>query len=120
MQAAFTSSSRSRKRPCACTRPVSSTLRWSAGSRTHSTAPFENALDRAFRGATSRRIVFDLRWVTFLDAAGLGTILRAHERARAAALELVLVRPLGTANRVFTLTRAGQELNLVDVRGATG
>jgi anti-anti-sigma factor len=80
----------------------------------------ENALDRAFRGTTSRRIVFDLRWVTFLDAAGLGTILRANERARATALELVLVRPLGRANRVFTLTRVGQELNLVDARGAMG
>ena len=78
----------------------------------------ENALDRAFRGATSRRIAFDLRRVTFLDAAGLGTILRANERARAAAFELVLVRPLGRANRVFTLTRAGRELNLVDARGA--
>jgi anti-anti-sigma factor len=80
----------------------------------------ENALDRAFSAATSRRIVFDLRRVTFLDAAGLGTILRANERARAAAFELVVVRPLGTANRVFTLTRAGQELNLVDARGADG
>ena len=78
----------------------------------------ENALDRAFRGAPSRRIVLDLRRVTFLDAAGLGSILRANERACAAAIELVLVRPLGRANRVFTLTRAGRELTLVDVRGA--
>jgi anti-anti-sigma factor len=78
----------------------------------------ENALDRAFRAAPSRRIVFDLRRLTFLDAAGLGTILRANDRARTAAFELVVVRPLGRANRVFTLTRAGRELNLVDSRGA--
>ena len=78
----------------------------------------ENALDRAFRAARSRRIVFDLRRLTFLDYAGLGTILRANERARTAAFELVVVRPLGRANRVFTLTRAGRGLNLVDSRGA--
>jgi anti-anti-sigma factor len=74
----------------------------------------ENALDRVFRVPTTTRVVFDLRWLTFLDAAGLATILRASERARAAALDLVVVRPRGTANRVFTLTRAGRELNMVD------
>jgi anti-anti-sigma factor len=74
----------------------------------------ENALDRVFRAPTARRVVFDLRRLTFLDAAGLATILRANERARAAALELVVVRPLGMASRVFTLTRAGLELKMVD------
>ena len=44
----------------------------------------------------------------------LTSILRADERARAAALDLVVVRPRGTANRVFTLTRAGQMLKMVD------
>jgi anti-anti-sigma factor len=74
----------------------------------------ENALDRVFQAPATRRVVFDLRRLTFLDAAGLRTILRANERARAAAFELVVVRPFGTANRVFTLTRAGKELNMVD------
>jgi anti-anti-sigma factor len=74
----------------------------------------ENALDRVFRVPTTRRVVFELRWLTFLDAAGLATILRASQRARAADLDLVVVRPQGTANRVFTLTRAGQELEMVD------
>jgi anti-anti-sigma factor len=78
----------------------------------------EDALDRVFRAPTTRRVVFDLRRLTFLDGAGLATILRANERARAGACELVVVRPLGTANRVFTLTRAGHELNLVDQREA--
>jgi hypothetical protein len=44
----------------------------------------------------------------------LRTILRANERARAGALELVVVRPRGTAGRVFSLTRVGEELRMVD------
>ena len=74
----------------------------------------ENALDRVFQAPTTRRIVFDLRRLIFMDAAGLRTILRANDRARAGAFELVVVRPRGTANRVFTLTRAGLELSMVD------
>jgi anti-anti-sigma factor len=74
----------------------------------------ENALDRVFQAPTTRRIVFDLCLLRFLDGAGLKTILRANDRARTAAVELVVVRPRGPANRVFTLTRAGAELSLVD------
>jgi anti-anti-sigma factor len=74
----------------------------------------ENALDRVFQAPTTSRVVFDLRRLLFLDAAGLRTILRANERARAAACELVVARPRGMANRIFTLTRAGRELSMVD------
>jgi anti-anti-sigma factor len=74
----------------------------------------ENALDRVFQAPTTRRIVFDLCRLSFLDAAGLSTILRADQRARAAAVELLVVRPRGPANRVFTLTRAGAALSMVD------
>jgi anti-anti-sigma factor len=74
----------------------------------------ENALDRVFQAPATRRIVFDLCRLRFLDVAGLSTILRADQRARAAAVELIVVRPRGPANRVFTLTRAGAELNMAD------
>jgi anti-anti-sigma factor len=74
----------------------------------------EHALDRAFRGPATRRVVFDLRRLTFLDGAGLRTILKAHQRALHAEVELVVVRPHGNANRIFTLTRAGQQLSVVD------
>jgi anti-anti-sigma factor len=74
----------------------------------------ENALDRAFQAPSTRRIVFDLCRLSFMDAAGLSTILRADQRARGAAVELVVVRPRGLANRVFTLTGAGAELSMVD------
>jgi anti-anti-sigma factor len=77
----------------------------------------ESALDIVFDTPTTRRVVFDLRRLSFLDAAGLRTILRADQRALAAALELIVVRPHGRANRVFTLTRAGAELSMVDEPG---
>jgi anti-anti-sigma factor len=74
----------------------------------------ENALGSVFEGAATSRVVFDLRRLTFLDSAGLRTILKTNERARAGAFELVVVRPRGTANRIFTLTRVGEELRMVD------
>ncbi len=73
----------------------------------------EVALERVSDEHTTR-VVFDLTNLSFLDSAGLHTILRANERARSAAFDVVVVRPRGLANRVFTLTRAGQGLKLVD------
>ena len=73
----------------------------------------EGALDRMSRAPKPRRVVFDLRGLTFLDLAGLRTILRADARGRAERFEVVVVRPRGRANRVFTLTRAGEELSMV-------
>ena len=61
-----------------------------------------------------RQVVFDLRSLDFLDSAGLKTILRANDRAKAEPFELGVVRPRGLANRVFTLTRAGEQLTMVD------
>ena len=72
----------------------------------------ERALDRLSR-APVRRLVLDLTAVSFLDLAGLRTILRADARGRAEAFEVVVVRPRGTANRIFTLTRVGEELRMV-------
>ena len=74
----------------------------------------ENVLDRMNRLPPLTRVVFDLRELAFLDLAGLQTILRASARGRDAGQEVVVIRPRGTANRVFTLTRAGEELILVD------
>jgi anti-anti-sigma factor len=73
----------------------------------------EAALERFPRQAI-RRVVFDLRALSFLVAAGLRTILRANERSRTEPFDVVVVRPRGLANRVFTLTRAGEQLTMVD------
>jgi anti-anti-sigma factor len=74
----------------------------------------ERALDHVLGAPPSEQVVIDLRLLTFLDTAGLFTLLRAHDRARGCAFELVMVRPRGIANRVFTLTRAGEALRMVD------
>jgi len=73
----------------------------------------EAALERISAEHT-RQVIFDLTDLSFLDSAGLHTILRANERSRSAAFDVIVVRPRGLANRVFTLTRAGEQLQLVD------
>jgi anti-anti-sigma factor len=72
----------------------------------------EAALDRALRALT-RHVVFDLRNVSFLDLAGLMTLMRANERSHHASFDVQIVPPAGLARRVFTLTRAGTELTML-------
>jgi anti-anti-sigma factor len=74
----------------------------------------EQALDRLSEASAPRRVVFDLRGLGFLGLAGLRTILRTDAQGQADAFEVVVVRPRGAANRVFTLTRAGERLSIVD------
>ena len=74
----------------------------------------EHALNRLTEASAPHRVVFDLRGLVFLGAAGLRTILEADARGRAEAFEVVIVRPRGMANRVFTLTPAGKRLSIVD------
>ncbi len=74
----------------------------------------EKALNRLSRAPVLTRVVFDLRAVSFLDLAGLRTVLRADARGRVEAFEVVVVRPRGTARRVFTLTPLGEQLNVVN------
>lgn len=72
----------------------------------------EVTLDRSL-GTLVRHVVFDLRDVSFLDMAGLMTLMRANERSHHEAFDVQVVAPTGLARRVFTLTRAGTELNMV-------
>ncbi len=72
----------------------------------------EAVLDR-ISATLTRRVVFDLRGLSFLDLAGLKTILKANERARTERFEVVVVRPRGHLNRIFTLTRAGERLTMI-------
>ena len=78
--------------------------------------PVEAALDPLPAGVD--RVVFDLTGLTFLDASGLGTIMRAQGRSAAERFELLVVRPRGIVNRVFSVTRTDQRLTMVD-RGPT-
>jgi anti-sigma B factor antagonist len=91
-----------------------------AGELDLATVPLvEQALDRLSRAPVLRRVVLDLSAVCFLDLAGLRTILRADARGRAESFEVLVVRPRGTASRVFTLTRVGEQLRIVDEPQAT-
>ena len=59
-------------------------------------------------------VVFDLTDLTFIDITGLKVILRTHEDGPARGFDVTVVRPRGLANRIFTLTRAGETLEIVD------
>ena len=74
--------------------------------------PVEAALDPLPDGVD--RVVLDLSGLTFLDASGLGTVLRASDRGRAEGFEVLVVRPRGVVNRVFTVTRTDRRLTMID------
>jgi len=60
-----------------------------------------------------RMLVVDLREVTFLDSSGLRLLLGLDERQRAAGGRLVLVQGGRRVARVFELTGAGQQFEMV-------
>jgi anti-anti-sigma factor len=74
----------------------------------------EQALGRLCEAPAPRRVVFDLRGLAFLGLAGLRTILRTDAQGQADGFEVLVVRPRGIANRIFTLTRAGERLSILD------
>jgi anti-anti-sigma factor len=60
------------------------------------------------------QVVFDLSDLTFIDLPALKVILKTQERALANGFQVRVVRPRGLANRIFTLTRAAETLEMVD------
>jgi anti-anti-sigma factor len=59
-------------------------------------------------------LVLDLRELEFMDSTGLRTVIAADARARERGGRLVVVRAPGEVDRVFSLTRMDQHLDLVD------
>jgi anti-anti-sigma factor len=51
--------------------------------------------------------VIDLRLCTFIDSQGIHALLTARRRVEAAGATLVVIRPTGAADRVFTLCGLG-------------
>lgn len=102
------------------TRRDEATLRLSlAGDFDHAgTTRVERAFEQALE-APIERVVLDLSGVTFLDLGAIRTLLKTHARARDYGLELGVVRPRGTARRIFTLTRVGDLLPVTET-GAPG
>ena len=64
----------------------------------------EPQLDRIAAEADTRRIVFDLRELTFIDSAGLAVLVAAHERLQANGVEVCFLRPAASVMRIFELT----------------
>ena len=78
------------------------------------TAPeLEVALERALE-APGRRLVIDLRDVTFLDSTGLALMLRQERNARAGGRRLIVVKGPPDVQRVFELTGMSERLTMVD------
>lgn len=65
-------------------------------------------------------LVLDLDRVGFLDLSGLNTILRINEECGERGVHLTVIAPRSAASRVFTLTRAHLELDLVDAGVGSG
>jgi HptB-dependent secretion and biofilm anti anti-sigma factor len=55
-------------------------------------------------GQDTKTIVIDLAEAEFIDSAGLGMLLLVREEARKAERELVLRRPRGQVERMFSIS----------------
>jgi anti-anti-sigma factor len=65
-------------------------------------------------------LVIDLDRVGFMDLAGLNAILRINDDCAEHGVHLTVIVPQSAASRVFTLTRAYLELDLVDAGVVAG
>lgn len=74
-------------------------------------------LDQMLRTAElrARRLVLDLRELTFMDSCGVHVIVNASIRARRAGCRLVLVRGPSNVDSVFVLTDTAAALEIVDL-----
>ena len=59
-------------------------------------------------------VVLDMSTLTFLDSTGLRAVVTADERMREGGRRLVIVRGPESVNRVFTITRLEERLQIVD------
>jgi anti-anti-sigma factor len=59
-------------------------------------------------------VVLDLSKLTFLDSTGLRCLVTADQRARDADRRVVLVRGPDPVQRVFSITRLEERLEMVD------
>ncbi len=82
-----------------------------------STAP---TLMRTLRaaGERARRVLLDLRELTFIDASGIHAIVRASRQFSGLGSRLAVVRGSGAVERMFVLTGAGEQLEMIDLHPA--
>jgi anti-sigma B factor antagonist len=74
-------------------------------------------LEAVLREATvrGRRIVLDLRALTFIDCAAAAVIVRSSHHARQMEARLVLVRGPAQVDRLFALTGSADGLEIIDL-----
>jgi anti-anti-sigma factor len=63
----------------------------------------------------AQRVVLDLRELTFMDCVGIHVVVAASKHARQAGAHLVLVRGPSHVDRLFTMTRTSDALEIVDL-----
>ena len=68
----------------------------------------------AWRSRRPPTVVLDLSKLTFLDSTGLRCIVTADERARDAGRRVVIVRGPDPVQRVFSITRLDERLEIVE------
>ncbi len=76
-------------------------------------AKVEQELSRV-EGDGPEVVALDLSRLTFLDSSGLRVIVSADKRARRENRRFVVVRGPETVQRVFSITRLDEQLDLVD------
>jgi anti-anti-sigma factor len=67
-----------------------------------------------------RAIVLDLRELQFMDSTGLRTIVGADARAREQGWRLTIVRGPDAVQRIFSVTKLDERLEMVDDPAALG
>jgi anti-anti-sigma factor len=65
-------------------------------------------------------LVLDLSKLVFLDSTGLRCLVTADERAKAEGRRVVIVRGPDPVQRVFSITRLEERLEMVDDASAVG
>ena len=73
----------------------------------------EQELDAA-EARDEKLLVIDLSRLTFLDSTGLRLMVTADQRARQDGRRLVIVRGPDTVQRVFSITKLDETLEMVD------
>lgn len=69
---------------------------------------------RRVEASSPSLVVLDLSKLTFLDSTGLRCLVTADERAREQGRRVVLVRGPDPVQRVFSITRLEERLEMVD------
>ena len=72
---------------------------------------------RRVEAADPEIVVLDLSKLTFLDSTGLRCVVTADERLREQGRRLVIIRGPDAVQRVFSITRLEERLEMVDDAG---